>query len=86
MFLTFAAINSQEAGLIFALQAADCNPLSCVKIVLAAACIASVIASEGATAEAVIGCVGEGIDSVCDCAGCVPGLGDFLTSNNLCPA
>ncbi|KAB2570609.1 hypothetical protein DBV05_g10720 [Lasiodiplodia theobromae] len=76
--------NVTPEQIAFAVQRADCDVLSCVGVVAAAGCIAAGIAT--ADVPAVLACVVGGEGVLCDCAGCVDALNDFLVDNGICDA
>ncbi|KAK7955685.1 uncharacterized protein PG986_004907 [Apiospora aurea] len=74
-----------EEAILFAIRPqADCDIGNCAGILAAAACIALGIVKRNPAD--VIGCVSGGAESLCGCITCVPGLGDFLNDNGLCPS
>ncbi|CAJ2506150.1 Uu.00g002800.m01.CDS01 [Anthostomella pinea] len=63
---------------------ASCSIIDCASVIGAAVCIAADISTDDI--PGLVDCVSSGASGLCSCAGCVPGLGDFLTNNNICPS
>ncbi|KXJ89522.1 hypothetical protein Micbo1qcDRAFT_206454 [Microdochium bolleyi] len=54
----------------------------CIEVLAAAGCL--IIGLATVQVGTVLGCVSGGTDKVCECAGCISQLGDFLDEHGLC--